>query len=527
MRFHFLLLSLLFSSLCWAQLGSDTEADFCVSCAAADKSISKAATPLADIVSKADEDFFNSNFLDPELVEKMDSRKMGELIVSRLKNVCDKSRDPSQTPPADGSSEIVMLINEKNIEPILKYGFKNQQQTSTTNGSDAKQSRIMAESRHVMIGLPYTDKTRELLPKYAMQVFHGQPKMGTFPIPTNYGNILIRFKPDVRKRATWSEADSLGVSDPLRTQSLRTRDGSRCNGYCEAQIWGDLDASDIESITLPDDKDASGYGYGKVELSETLKKYGVPIYTYTRNNTGSTYPSYSPDGRPVPTPTPSTEATVFSDSTIPSIKVSKDPIYTPEVKTPPPRMTYSAMELKDKIATETSKPVLNILKSSLYSKTPTNELLESCKKSIDFTKRDPNATYYGADLGSENLRKLSELSGREKTHEVTEYLKQVMTSDVDASYKAMALPGLLHLPWEDFKPILMDSFKQLPKEGATPSPYGSGPSGLQLKHMAAMIALDHADDSDIQTMLNSDGRYSEYLSKLKNHKFCTEERYSP
>ena len=507
-KIFLVLLSFAFCLHAFAQ----TEADFCVECSTGlGSSIEKATDPLKDIAKKADEDFYQKNFLDPELVEKTDSRKMGEMIVSRLRNNCDNFRDPSKTTAPDESSEIVMLVNDKNIGNVLKYGFKNQQQTSTTNGSDAKQSRIMAESNHVMMGLPYTDKTRELLPKYAMQVFHNTD-MGAYNVPFHYGNIMIRFKPEVKKRSTWSQQDSLGMMEPLRSQNLRPRQDMKCIYYCEAQVWGDLDASDIESIILPDD----------YAITDDVKNYGVPVYSYKYTGEKNSFGDISGSLRPEDPPPEG----AFKDSTIPKVRVSADPIYKPETKVTPPKFFMSLVDLKSQVESESSVPVRNILRSSMYSKMSTSELMEAyTKKKAESTSTPDSSRYYGGygdsgSLGEEKLRMLSEITGREKTPEVFDFLKKVLAaSDVDRSTKSSVLPGLIHLPWNELKPILIDILK--PASPGSGSPYyGSDP----LMRWAQLMALDHLDDSEVDAAFRAIPGGSGIIDAFRNHTYCREEK---
>ena len=499
---------------------AQTEADFCVECSTTPAPTStKNIDSLGDVGKKVDNDFYKTNFLDPELVEKTDSRLLGEMIVARLRNNCDNFRDPSGAKADDKSSEIVMLVNDRNIGNVLKYGFKNQQQTSTTNGSDAKQRRILAESRHVMMGLPYTDKTRELLPKYAMEVFHGKD-MGAYDVPFNYGNIMIRFKPEVKKRSTWSPKDSLGMKDALRTQSLRPKNDMKCLRYCEAQIWGDLDASDIESIILPDD----------YAITDDVKKFGVPVYSY--KYTGSKESSYSSDtdaGALRPGDPPAEGA--FKDSTIPKVRVSADPIYKPAVKAaPPPKFAMSLVQLKGQVAVEDSAPVRNILNSSIYGQTPTKELIEAYKKKVEQEGSTSSRSDYSSDssglLGTEKLRLLSEITGREKTPEVLNLLKSVIDSNADRSIKMAALPGLLHLPWSEQKPILMKILQPPSSSGGSSSSGGYYDSYNEnpLIRWAQLMALDHVDDPEIENAIKANPNGADLVENSKSHKFCSEEK---
>ncbi|MBK7891071.1 MAG: hypothetical protein IPJ84_09575 [Bdellovibrionales bacterium] len=181
-----------------------------------------------------------------------------------------------------------------------------------TGGSDAKASRLAAEMSHIGLGLPYTAKTRELLPKYALQVFNSG-KMGHYSLPLQYGNVMFRFKPHVKKRSTWSARDSLGMSGievPLRTNSIRAHSGAKCNGYCEAQVWGDLDRADVASIVVPEG----------LAITDEMKRFNVPVYTYKQDEKCKYV-----WGGPI---VPGCERAI----SIAGVELSKKPAYTPENK---------------------------------------------------------------------------------------------------------------------------------------------------------------------------------------------------
>lgn len=114
-----------------------------------------------------------------------------------------------------------------------------------------------------MLRLPYDARGRQLLPKYAL-LARGKDSRDWLP-PTRYGDALVVFKKEVRERATWTYTDtldydaqdgllSLGPGNPTLARTFRYRtlagDANACRNYCEVQIWGPLDWSDVDHVEL-------------------------------------------------------------------------------------------------------------------------------------------------------------------------------------------------------------------------------------------------------------------------------------
>lgn len=462
---------------------SETEAGFCLTCGATGGSSIEASKlkGLADVSAKLSDQFNSSNFLSPELVENLDSRVLGKMIVDRLHAVCDKDRDPTSTKPTDVNSQIIMLVPLKNLESISKFGFKNQHQTGSTGGCNCKANRLVAEVNHVAIGLPYSNKTRELLPKYALQVFYTD-KMGTNPAPLQYGNVMVRFKSEVNERATWSAQDSLGLKETLRTNQIRPKKDTRCISYCEAQIWGALDFSDAESIVLPEG----------TEVTEDIKKIGLPVYTYTANF------SYGQS----------------SGSTV-QATIGKKPIFEPSGKSIPLPVNMSVEDLAKEIAAETNTAKKGILEAARIGKLSTEELISEFKSpETSLESKSTAYSYMGPELGTKSNRILAEIAARPQTSETKAVLlEQIKSGSNDA--KALAFTGLTSVDWKELKPLILQGLKST----ETVSYYEKN----LLKTTLRMISLNHLDDEDIVKALGSED--SSLVEKYKNKNICQKEVY--
>jgi hypothetical protein len=418
-----------------------------------------ASSEVRDVPAlKPPTDLVGSYFLDPALIEQMDSRKLAEMIVARLNEVCCKVRDPSMQVPTDDFSEIMMMVPKKHLASIAKYGFKNQHQTSGTGGCDCKSNRLATEMRHVEMGLPYTNKTRELLPKYAMQVFKGEA-MGQFSIANEYGDTIIHFKPEVKKRATWSDRDSLAIHETLRTNQIRPKKDTGCGFYCEAQIWGELDLTDVDYIAVPEG----------TEITAELKSLGKKILTFTE--------------------------TADHKSSL-RIHMNETPAYTPESQ----EKQMAPLNIKaidERLSDPNASPIeKSFLKSMRWQQMPKEDLIREYSKA-DNTARPRN--YKDSDfMGTDKTRVLAELTKFSNDPKVAELLEKEFKESTDKTARTIALSGLANLDVGKLRELLASALKSPDKA------YYDDDNTL-LKRLATFISLKNKVDPEIKTLLDELG----------------------
>ncbi|MBK7891067.1 MAG: hypothetical protein IPJ84_09550 [Bdellovibrionales bacterium] len=437
------------------------------------------------LASKLTKPLSQTFFLDPELIERTDSRELAEQLIKRLNAICDKKRDPSMQAPAPDSSQIIMLVPDQHVASILKNGFKNQHQTSVTRGANAKTSRLTSEMAHISMGLPYTDKTRELLPKYAMQVFK-DPKRGTYSAPFNYGNVMFRFKEQVSKRATWSHTDSLGLggrSAPLRTNSIAPAANTNCEIYCEAQVWGELDRSDVASIMIPEG----------MKVTDELKAFGVPIKTYKQ------CADCSPENTNVKGFKPS-EANVYSPTkgvVAPTVVAAEDLV----VGVTPAKINPAEQNLANSKRLQALSTV-QILKELAMSQTDKTET--------------PTPGYGGGmggwgmvgdSLAKDRSRLIAELTTRKKDPFLTAALMDIAVNGADTGERAVALSGLGRLSFDRLKPILLKNLER-----------GYGAAGT----MAFYMGLEHLEDSELRAALEKFD--VDLLKRFQGNTLCVKDK---
>lgn len=178
---------------------------------------------------------------------------------------------------------------------LLKNGARNLHSTGNTNGDFDPEMRLTIES--FIAGKRFSKKfstTRgvHILPKYAYVVFPNEKPMRM----GEYGDIFIIFKDDVKKRITWTPADSFNLesessrAEALRDGKLNTFDFAanpieRMGAYFEAQVWGPLDARDVAEIAIPKvfRPDDHIYPHAKAMIEE-LVRMGIPISTYDQDH---------------------------------------------------------------------------------------------------------------------------------------------------------------------------------------------------------------------------------------------------
>lgn len=408
-------------------------------------SVSTPVTPTPSILEQSK--FNQMAYLDPEILNKMDSRRVAEMIVERLHQICDRRRNPLNKPP-NYNSEILMLVPKQVIPSIVKYGFKNQHETMTTGGSPCRECRLHSESAHVSLGLPYSHKTRNLLPKYAMHVFTDQ-RRGQFKLPdAYYGDVIFKFKPEVQRRATWHPTDSLGHRTNLRTHKNGAYKGLECRIYCESQIWGELDLSDIESVRIP----------ATMELTEDLKGLGVPVFQY-QHKLSSHYGSLG------------------------DIEFKVNPIFTPKAPPPQPLVTPDRARLTDLLKVSTHKAEEEILKSQILSRLSTRELIKAF--------HDPPQEPFRVRFDEVKTRFLAELVNRSADADAQRLFRQILAKG-DKADRFAALAGLRNLPWSELKPLLLT---HAPNSGeAFRHPYGT---------FVAYLIASHKQDPEIANWLST------------------------
>jgi hypothetical protein len=245
-----------------------------------------------------------------------ESRAFAEALVQRR-----AKSDVSVNARAD--FEVGIYVKPEIISLIIQNGLLNFHQVGKTNGHHLFRTRAKVENKiSGWDGWPRYDESDQnsrkreelrvdpyykLRPKYGFvrprrrselrvdsPVFDGVEMVGG--AQKKYGDVVLIFRNEIASRTTFSMGDSLDLYQKTENRecdlrprvwdvphgeypilALRDFDPSgrleRNCSYIEAQIWGELDLSDVLEIRIPSDRP---------ELLETVKVVGLPVYSFKR-----------------------------------------------------------------------------------------------------------------------------------------------------------------------------------------------------------------------------------------------------
>lgn len=226
--------------------------------------------------------------LPAEAVSTLSSQEIGRLLVTRLRSI-EKSKEGNcdvTNPNYFNYREhgiLQMRFSAKNIPLIGKNGFINRHQKGLSCPSCENLSRLEDQLAGVQLEGPYSfqtdNPTNNIRPKYAFLAF--KESANAFKYKTSdfvdYGDSVAVFKDEIKDRATFTPADSLGT----KGRDHHTFDYCEMTplvptaNYWEAQIWGEVTLDDVDHFLVNCPK--SSKVATKSEINE-MKKLGKPIY---------------------------------------------------------------------------------------------------------------------------------------------------------------------------------------------------------------------------------------------------------
>lgn len=405
--------------------------------------------------------------ISPDELRASETRVLAEALVRRLHEECDLAGAPAPgEKPAGDDAELVMMIPAGVIASVAEFGFLNQHETLTTQGVYSIPARFAAERELAMARLPYSRKGRQLLPKYALFVAN-RADFGSFPLPTRYGGVAVVFKKDVLKRATWTYADTAdfrflagrfsrgGAANPVLAHTARYRrkpeDKNKCGNYCEAQIWGELTFEDVDYAMIA----------GSEPVTSALAGSGLRVYRFTPD-------ADAPAG--------------FARG---ELLFPGDPAKIRAISAP------DRAELARRAAAASEPAIKNHLEDLERALLPEAELVARGASSA-------------ADFG--------ELAARPKSAAVVRALGEALRG-ADPAARAAALYGLSELPWEEFRPFVLEGLRD---------------ANSQVNTEAVAFAAEHRDDADAAPLLDALGRRparelletSDWLDRPRKARFC-------
>jgi hypothetical protein len=215
-------------------------------------------------------------------------------------------------------NESVLQINVRSqdvMDAILADGrFKSQFETHTSMGLLDNDRRASVEAELFGFGKKHIKDSDRPIYGTLQSPWDPQKDQGD-DMANNYGNVIVRLKPEVKDRATFTADDSLGkqyvpsrVKDPQlasfiekyemsggptedNAQTMSSRLGHLASAvtvshlgssYVEAQVHGGVKASDISDIWIPTHSDTIIWSPA---ARDAIKTYGIKVHTYK----GSSY----------------------------------------------------------------------------------------------------------------------------------------------------------------------------------------------------------------------------------------------
>lgn len=207
----------------------------------------------------------------------------------------------------------MMAFKEKWLEAILQNGFLNLHQTRRTLGANLPNERAELENR--LSGLTLEKKYSAapksalnlLRPKYAYVNFAVESEGLSPRLIDQYGDILVVFDDEVKKRSLFSNGDSLELSSndegqgPIPAQTFynsRARTDFALRGpYYEAQIWGPLTFHDVKYVLWGCFNERSP----KVLLAALRRHHlQTPVYKCVKESNGEFFETQKPGAKLYP-----------------------------------------------------------------------------------------------------------------------------------------------------------------------------------------------------------------------------------
>ncbi len=214
------------------------------------------------------------------ILKIFDSRTIAENIVFRIySHYSDQMPDGEKLKIPSEDFELFTFFKGQDSKAISEYGFQNIHENGkhglwTPNVPMKQEARVELEGKFARLSFLELSK-KQILPKYGILQINTDVHLGYRATAKGYGEIGAKLKSSVLKRTTWTSSDS-GSSIARDIQTFYTNeqviDTTYAPAYIEIQVWGALDASDIEYLVVPENY--------TVELIESLKSFGLPIRSY-------------------------------------------------------------------------------------------------------------------------------------------------------------------------------------------------------------------------------------------------------
>jgi hypothetical protein len=222
----------------------------------------------------------------PSVYEKYSVNHIAEMLIHRTRLLRERVNAPSVSYDYFHDTEIQLAFTEKHIGSIKEGCFQNQHQTGNSEGTLNVRRRIKTENQMIEVDLNDQDtntrtKVNWIRPVYAY-LSHTKKvskKFRTQKLYKRYGNIFAVLKDEVKKRSTWTPADSLSIdANKSNTYSFYYKSEQKVKAmswnYFEAQIWGKTCFEDVKYFIV----NCNFTKKVKLQSLNLLKSSGIPVY---------------------------------------------------------------------------------------------------------------------------------------------------------------------------------------------------------------------------------------------------------
>lgn len=226
-----------------------------------------------------------------EFLSQNDTRTIGESLANHVYAAND------QVPAYNEikydfikDSELLIIFRSEHLKSIIQSGFLNIHDTMVSSLGyplfleELPEHRAKHEDALIQLKIEHHYKLKagnpnnKIRPKYALLQLTASVEVGKWlTTGAMYGDLIAVLKPETKRRATWTIADSL-ANKILRPRSfyrksIEAQSLQKNKNYLEAQIWGEVDIKDISHFLVnPQVLNTSTF--------ELLKSTGLPIYDY-------------------------------------------------------------------------------------------------------------------------------------------------------------------------------------------------------------------------------------------------------
>ena len=221
--------------------------------------------------------------LSKDIIDKFTINQIADSLVMRIHNTRESNiivNNPQYDYLRD--TDLQIAFHSRFISSIKKSCFQNQHQTGMSYGTN--NGLLRSNQENFILGIKLEDQysrtepLNTLRPKYAYLGILKPSKNHFSKYVPKYGNIIAVFKDEIKRRATFSTDDSLGLKDVNEIKTFFYRSEKPLekeqNLYWEAQIWGEICIKDVDHFLI----NCRGFNKASNEAIQELLSTNVEVH---------------------------------------------------------------------------------------------------------------------------------------------------------------------------------------------------------------------------------------------------------